>query len=74
MGKTLRRVTRDGERIVLSERGREVAALVSIDDVALLEELEDRLDAEAAEKALAEMEAKGEKPIPWEKVKQRLGL
>lgn len=74
MGATLRRVSHDKERIVLSERGREVAVLMPIDDAALIEEIEDRLDAEIGAKALAEMRAKGEKPIPYEKVRQELGL
>lgn len=38
------------------------------------EDLEDRFDGEEADKALAEMKAKGEKPIPWEDVKRELGL
>lgn len=52
----------------------DLAALVPVEDHTLLEELEDRLDYEAAEEALAEMRAKGEKPIPWEQVKAELGL
>ena len=36
--------------------------------------LEDRIDAGDVRKALAEMKAKGEKPIPLAKVKKRLGL
>jgi PHD/YefM family antitoxin component YafN of YafNO toxin-antitoxin module len=72
---TLRRVHIERERIlILDGRGKGVAALVSVEDLAALEAMEDRIDAEAAEKALAEMEAKGEKPIPWETVKARLGL
>ena len=35
---------------------------------------EDQRDAEDARKALAEMKTKGDKPIPWEKVKKRLGI
>ncbi len=41
---------------------------------AVREDLEDRFDGEEADKALAEMKAKGEKPIPWEDVKRELGL
>jgi prevent-host-death family protein len=40
------------ERIVLTRSGKEVVALVPIEDLNLLEELEDRLDIEAARKAL----------------------
>jgi len=38
------------------------------------EEDEDRLDVEAANAALAEAKANGEKPIPWAEVKAELGL
>jgi hypothetical protein len=36
--------------------------------------MEDRIDADDARKVLADMKAKGEKPIPLAKVKKRLGL
>ncbi len=60
------------ERVVLTRRGKEVAAVVPIEDVKLLEELEDRIDLEEARAALAETRSKG--TIPWEKIKADLGL
>jgi len=42
--------------------------------VPVSEEDEDRLDIEAANQALAEAEASGEKPVPWSQVKTELGL
>jgi hypothetical protein len=51
-----------------------LAAIVPAEDLALLEAMEDRIDADDARKALAEMKAKGKKPIPLSKVKKRLGL
>jgi hypothetical protein len=36
--------------------------------------MEDRIDSEDAEKALTEMKAKGEKPIPLAKLKKKLGM
>ncbi|HVP81136.1 MAG TPA: type II toxin-antitoxin system Phd/YefM family antitoxin [Thermodesulfobacteriota bacterium] len=60
------------ERVVLTRRGKEVAAVVPIEDVKLLEELEDRIDLEDARAALAEAKSKG--TIPWEKIKASLGL
>ena len=64
------------ERIVLTRRGKGVAALVSLDDLLALEQimrrLEDQADLEAVEKALDEARHKG--TIPWEKVKEELGL
>jgi prevent-host-death family protein len=43
---TVNRVAYGGERIVLHRRGRNLAALIPLEDLALLEELEDRQDAE----------------------------
>ncbi len=42
------------EPIVLTRRGQEVAALVSIDELELLQQIEDHIDIEDAMKALAE--------------------
>jgi antitoxin (DNA-binding transcriptional repressor) of toxin-antitoxin stability system len=50
---TLERVGR-GERVVLRRGRKAVAAVVPLKDLRLLEEIEDRLDAELAKKALAE--------------------
>jgi prevent-host-death family protein len=60
------------ERIVLTRRGKKVAAVVPVEDLNLLEALEDRLDLEAIEQALADPENK--KGIPWDQVKKELGL
>ena len=68
----LNRVAFGGERIVLQRRGKDIAAVVSIEDLAVIEELEDRRDVEAAKKALAS--PKNRKPIPWATArKKRLG-
>lgn len=60
------------ERIRVSRRGRDVAAIVPIEDVDLLEAIEDELDLAAAREALADPE--NAIPIPWEQVKKNLGL
>ena len=65
----INRVAFGKERVVLTRRGKELAAVVPIEDVRLLEELEDRLDLEAAREALKE-----EGTISWEEVKAELGL
>jgi len=57
------------DRVVLERRGKPLAALVPVEDLELLEELEDRLDLEAAKKAL-----KAPGRVPWEKLKKELGL
>jgi len=60
------------DRVVIERRGKAVAALVPVQDLELLELLEDRLDIEAARKALAN--PKNRMRVPWEKVKADLGL
>ena len=74
MADALNRVAYQGERIILERRGKGVAAIVPMEDLALLEAIEDRQDTKAARKALAEMKRKGQKPIGWNKVKKELGL
>ena len=69
---TLNRVSYSKERIVIRRHGKDLAALVPIEDLMFLEELEDKLDLEEARAALVEAEEKG--TIPWEKVKEDLGL
>jgi len=59
-----------GERITLTRRGKGVAAVVPIEDLQLLEQIEDRIDIEEARKALKEPG----KNIPLAEVKRRLGL
>jgi len=70
----LNRVAYGGERIRVERRGAPAVAIISLQDLELLEYLEDRLDIEAAEKAIADMKAKGEQPVDWQDVKARLGL
>jgi prevent-host-death family protein len=71
---TINRVAKKKQRIVLQRRGKDVAALVPLEDLALLEELEDRQDLEDFRAAKEEWERDGRKTIPWEKVKADLGL
>lgn len=66
---TINRVAYRGERIVLRRRGKPLAAVVPISDLAFLEELEDKIDLNLAKKAL-----RSGKPIPYEKVRRELGL
>ena len=68
---SVNRVSYRGERIVIQKHGRPVAALVPVEDLALIREIEDRIDLEDARKALAEANGKF---IPWETVKRKLGL
>ena len=70
----VKKAAQDKERIVLTKRGKEWAALVPIEDVRLLEDLENRLDLEEARAALAEAKADTTPPIACEKLKADLGL
>ncbi len=58
------------EHIVLTRRGQEVAALVSIDELELLQQIEDYIDIEDAKKALAESDDN----ISAKEVWKQLGL
>ena len=64
------------ERTIVSRRGKELAAVIPIEDLQLLDRLAqeemDRLDIEAARAALAEAKIKG--TISFARVKKRLGL
>lgn len=61
-----------GDRVVLQRRGKDVAAVVPLEDLELLEALEDKLDIDAAKKALKEAAKKG--TISWAKIKDELGI
>ena len=69
-GETLDGVLYRGDRVVITKSGKPAAALVSIEDLALLELLEDRADLEAIREALAESDER----IPYERVRAELGL
>lgn len=60
------------ERVVLTRHGKPIAAIISTDDLELLEALEDRDDLAAMDAALADPDNQEE--IPWEQVKAELGL
>ena len=60
------------ERVVLTQRGKPVVAVVPVEDLERLEALEDDLDVEAARETLREAEKEG--TTPWEEVKKEVGL
>jgi prevent-host-death family protein len=60
------------ERLIITRHGKALAALVPLEDVQLLEQLEDRIDLEKTRAALEEAQSQG--AIPWEQVKANLGL
>jgi len=63
---------KQGQRFLLEKHDKGIAAIVSVEDLALLEAIENRHDFEAARRSLAEVAEKG--AIPWEKAKKDLGL
>ena len=69
---TINRVAYGRERVILHRRGKEIAAVVPMEDLKLLEALEDRVDLKEARRSLAHAKKHG--TIPWEKVKASLGL
>jgi antitoxin Phd len=64
----INRVAFGNEAFVLTRRGEPIAALISMNELRLLQELEDQIDIEDAFKAKNEP---GE-PIPWEDLKKEL--
>ena len=69
LGDLVNRTLYKGERFTISRKGKPAAVLVSVEDANLLVALEDRIDLEAARRALKEPGL-----ISWEKVKEDLGL
>jgi prevent-host-death family protein len=71
----INRVAYGGERVVIRRREKELAAVIPLEDLRLLERLieqeEDRIDAEEARKALADP---GNEAVSWEEAKKELGL
>ena len=59
-----------GERIVLHRHGKDVAAVVPMEDLELLQQLEDRVDLDTARAALKEKSPR----VQWKKLKIELGL
>lgn len=70
LAQLVERVCHRLERVCITKYGRRVAALVPLEDLELLEQLEDHIDLEAARKALSEP---GER-IDYAKLREELGL
>ncbi len=65
----LNEVAFKGERVLLHRHGKDVAAVISADDLALLEALEDQMDIDAVRKALKE----GGPNVSWSQLKSEAG-
>ena len=64
------RVAFGKETFVLTRRGEALAALVSVEDLKLLQEMEERMDVDDAWKARSE----SEETVSWEELKKELNL
>jgi prevent-host-death family protein len=64
------RVAYGKERHTITRHGKAVAAVIPVEDLRLLEELEDRMDVKAAREALRESEER----IPYDEIRRELGL
>ena len=58
-----------GERVCIERNGKPACALVSIEDLELLEKLEDMIDIEEANKALERNDF-----VDWDVAKKQLGI
>ncbi|MCP4896170.1 MAG: type II toxin-antitoxin system Phd/YefM family antitoxin [bacterium] len=68
----INRVAYAKDRVRITRRGKQVAAVVPIEDLELLEHMENQIDIREAKKALAEARKHG--TVPWDEVKKDLGL
>lgn len=68
----LNQVRYRSDRVLIERRGKDMAVLIPIEDLRLLELVEDTIDINAARKALAN--PKNKVRVPLEGVKKRLGL
>ena len=66
----LNEVSYGRERMMLQRHGKDVAAVISAEDLRRFEALEDRADRLEMEQVLE----KGETPIPWDQAKAELGV
>jgi prevent-host-death family protein len=62
------------ERIVLTRRGKPVAALVPVEDMEWLEDMENQADLAAAREAKEELARDGGKTIPLDEVLKEFGM
>jgi len=72
LAEVVNRVAYGKERVVLTRHGREVAALVPLEDLKLLERLRGRLTRRQVQRALREVQERG--ALPWEALREALDL
>lgn len=72
MADVVNRAAYGGERFVVTRHGRELAAIVPLDDANLLERVRRFLEDREWEAALREVTEAG--TVPWEEARRELGL
>ena len=72
LAELLSRAAYGKERFVLTRHGKEMGALVPVEDLALLERLKQFASRKEVEAALAEIESEG--TVSWNSIKKSLGL
>ena len=68
LAEVINQVAYGKERVVLERHGKQLLALVPLEDLRILEELENAEDLKDAKKALRDIQKHG--AIPWSKIKQ----
>jgi len=66
--KIVNRAANRGDRVLLRRREKDIAAIVPIEDLRLIEAMEDQLDTEAAHEALAESDQR----FPYHLIRNKL--
>lgn len=61
-----------GKRVILTRKGKQLVAIIPLEDLKTLEALENRIDLEDVKKALSDIEKQG--TISWEDVKREFDL
>ena len=69
----LNRAAYGKERVVLTRRGKDVAAIVPMDDLNILEALEDRRDVDESQNVLSRIRSGAESVVSLEEVKAKYG-
>jgi len=71
LAEILNRAAYGKERVVLTRRGKDVAAIVPMDDLAILEAIEDHMDVAESEKTLERVKRGSEKTCSLDEVKAK---
>ena len=72
VAEVLNKVAYGHERVIVHRRGKDAVAIISLEDLALLEAFEDQLDLKDAQ--VARREAKEQGTVAWNDLKSELGV